>query len=361
MPHPYHPLVFALALALVRSAGGVVPSQRRSTAVHNNPLAPADAQFAEVQRGGAARRERAFHLHAMQQRFRRANAEVVAAMESDASAGRRARVTDSLRGAVRAALLMRREESDDALAAGGAVQDDGSLSERGGVGSSSGGEVDASASSLGYADSSSGGAAALAASLPASKFGAAASKEPGGSTDPSLCPPGKRRSALVALLLSLFVGWGSEYLYYGYMWHGLARAVVEAAFLATVRVVSRVRPAATCGVGNHILSLPCLLTPHLPPSPSLSPPPARTPQLMYFAIVMVLKNVVKLWERGMPICEDLAVSFSCAACWLLAILVMAWNVYLWIAIPTFAFVPIDGCRPSDLATGYQPLTGDVLI
>jgi len=87
MPHPYHPLVFALALALVRSAGGVVPSQRRSTAVHNNPLAPADAQFAEaqfaeVQRGGAARREHAFHLHAMQQRFRRANAEVVAAMES---------------------------------------------------------------------------------------------------------------------------------------------------------------------------------------------------------------------------------------------------------------------------------------
>ena len=79
MPH----LVFALlvALALVRSAGGVVPSQRRSTAVHNNPLAPADAQFAEVQRGGAARRERAFHLHATQQRFRRANAEVVAAME----------------------------------------------------------------------------------------------------------------------------------------------------------------------------------------------------------------------------------------------------------------------------------------
>ena len=274
MPQLYHPLVFALALALVRSAGGVVPSQRRSTAVHNNPLAPADAQFAEVQRGGAARRERAFHLHAMQQRFRRANAEVVAAMESDASAGRRARVTDSLRGAVRAALLMRREESDDALAAGGAVQDDGSLSERGGVGSSSGGEVDASASSLGYADSSSGGAAALAASLPASKFGAAASKEPGGSTDPSLCPPGKRRSALVALLLSLFVGWGSEYLYYGYMWHGLARAVVEAAFLATVRVVSRVRPAATCGVGKpySFFALP----PH--PSPSLLPlslPPPR--------------------------------------------------------------------------------------
>ena len=293
-------LALAALCAAVPGVSGAKPRLRRWTD-GASPLVADDG------RGDGAERRREL-------RFRRAKAEVVATINSDDAVGRRGRVTSTLYDALHAAQLMRRPPKSWWSDEGGASApppppiDDGD-----------GGVAAASDARGGDAPSSAASVAAAAGIVDANdgELGGGLSVGLGGRAAGSsvVCAPGKRRSALVALLLSIFVGFGSEYLYYGYMWQGLARAVVEALFLST---------------------------------------------LVYFAVAMILKNVVKLWEKGMPICADLAASCSCAMCWMLSLLVMSWNVFMWIAIPTFAFVPIDGCHPSDLG-GYVPLVGDVLI